>query len=162
MRLAEDATLDIGDIMQICIEDAELPVDDYECDGEELANHIVTTGDNCYDISVQYEVNFADIYNSTTGRSCSESDTWDVNDVLRICKPTVEPPTDDYVCEGTDLGTHTVASGDNCDALSIRFDVGYAEIFNVNTGLTCSQSSTLQIDDELRICKGAAVSAVVA
>ena len=114
--------------MQICIEDAELPVDDYECDGEELANHIATTGDNCYDISVQYEVNFADIYNSNTGRSCSESDTWDVNDVLRICKPTVEPPMDDYVCEGTDLGTHTVASGDNCDALSIRFDVGYAEI----------------------------------
>jgi hypothetical protein len=159
---AESSSLDIGDVMTICVEETEpTPPDTFECDGEE-SSRTVGSGDNCYDVSVEFDVTFADIYNSNTGKTCVESDTWDVLDVLRICKVAVTPPDDDYTCNGQDLGSHSVVSGDNCDALSLRYGVGYAEIFNVNTGQTCSENSQLQIDDVLRICKAAELKAVAA
>jgi len=159
---AEDPTLDIGDVMTVCVEDAEpTPPDTFECNGEE-SSRAVGAGDNCYDVSVEYDTDYSNIYNSNTRKTCVESDTWDINDVLRICKPIPTPPDDDYTCNGLDLGSHTVVSGDNCDALSLRYGVGYAEIFNVNTGQTCSENASLQIADVLRICEELKAAAAAA
>jgi LysM repeat protein len=150
---AQDPTWDIGQMLEICVRDVVPPPDNFKCDdGQELNGFVVGAGDNCYAVSVKYGVTFADIYNVANGLWCTQSDDWDVGEAIRICKRTVVQPPDNYVCNGVELNPHTVVSGDNCYALSIRYDVNYADIYNTNTKKTCNQSATLQIGDRLRIC----------
>jgi hypothetical protein len=115
-------------------------------------------GDNCYDVSVEYGVTTSDIYNTKTLKTCAESSTWDIGDNLEICvrpeEPPPPPPTDNFSCsDGTELPPVIVTAGANCYDTTVKYDVTYDDIYNVNTGKYCAEIDTWNIGDTLRICK---------
>jgi hypothetical protein len=133
---------------------------DYVCNGVSL-DHTVVDGTNCFDLSVQYDVYPADIYNTSNGFTCEQNygDPLQPGDLLRICD--TNAPPDNYVCNGVSLGDHTVVDGTNCYDLSVQYDVNYGDIYNTRNALTCSQDLLLRPGDLLRICDTNAVAATI-
>jgi hypothetical protein len=115
-------------------------------------------GDNCYDVSVEYGVTNSDIYNTKTLKTCAQSSTMDLGDNLEICvrpeEPPPPPPTDNFSCsDGTELPTVIVTEGATCYDTSVKYDVTFDDIYNVNTGKYCAEIDSWNIGDTLRICK---------
>jgi hypothetical protein len=152
---AEDPTLDVGDLLEICVREVPPPPDNFECDGgTELPRVIVETGDNCAAVQSEYGVGPGDVYNVNTGFTCAEDDNWDVGEELRLCQRDVPPPPDNFECDGgTELPGRTVVAGDNCAAVQLEYGVGPGDVYNVNTALTCAEDDSWDVGDELRLCQ---------
>ncbi len=54
--------------------------------GKELINHLVVSGDTCYQLSTKYSVSYDDIQNTSTGLTCATHTALVTGDVLNICK----------------------------------------------------------------------------
>ncbi len=132
--------------------------------GKEVINHLVVSGDNCYELSTKYSVSYDDIQNTRTGLTCATHTALIIGDVLNICKTSDTQGSNSttlanmsellsFNCNGPSL-LHAVVEEENCYDLAVQFEVEFPDIFNSRSQKTCDEDNTLYVGDVLLICNG--------